>query len=106
MTPTEQVLDIGSEFSKAMMSSSAGSDISKDMMSASTGSNVFAKAMMTTSTVSDSIFNGDLAKGSDSLATDILDRKNSEAGANVANSVMNVPSLADLINQADSLLVR
>jgi len=41
-----------------------------------------------------------------SLATAILDRKNSEAGANVANSVMNVPSLADQINQADSLLVR
>jgi len=91
-----QVLDIGSEFSKAIMS-------------ASTGSDVFAKAMMTTSTGSDSIFNGDLAKGSDSLtslATAILDRKNSEAGANVANSVMNVPSLADQINQADSLLVR
>ena len=107
VTPTEQVLDIGTEFSKAMMSSSAGSDMfSKDMMSASIGSNVFAKAMMTTSTVSDSIFNGDLAKGSDSLASDIIDRKNSETGANVANSVMNVPSLADLINQADSLLVR
>jgi len=110
VTPTEQVLDIGSEFSKAMMSTSAGSDLfSKAIMSASTGSDVFAKAMMTTSTGSDSIFNGDLAKGSDSLtslATAILDRKNSEAGANVANSVMNVPSLADQINQADSLLVR
>ena len=110
VTPTEQVLDIGTEFSKAMMSSSAGSDMfSKDMMSASIGSNVFAKAMMTTSTVSDSIFNANLAKGSDSLAslaTTILDRKNSEAGASVVNSVMNVPSLADLINQADSFLVR
>ena len=78
-------------------------------MSASIGSDVFAKAKMTTFTGSDSIFNGDLAKGSDSLASlaaAILDRKNSEAGASVVNSVMNVPSLADLINQADSFLVR
>lgn len=112
VTPTEQVLDIGSEFSKAMMTTSAGSDMfAKAMMSTSTGSDVFAKAMMTTSTGSDSIFNsnGDLGKGSDSLtslATAILDRKNSEAGANVASSVMNVPSLADQINQADALLAR
>merc|ERR1719186_1959162 len=72
VTPTEQVLDIGSEFSKAMMSTSAGSD---------------------------SIFNGDLAKGSDSLtslATAILDRKNSEAGANVALANTSDPVEADM----------
>jgi len=112
VTPTEQILDIGSEFSKAMMTTSAGSDMfNKAMMTTSSGSDMFAKAMMATSTGSDSIFNsnGDLGKGSDSLtslATAILDRKNSEAGANMASSVMNVPSLADQINQADALLVR
>ena len=71
-----------------------------------------SRAMMSTSTGSDSLLNGadhTRPNNSDSLttlATAIVDRKNSEDGANRTGALLTVPTLADQINQADALLVR
>ena len=85
VTPTDPVLDICSEFSRAMMSTSTGSD------------SLLNGADHTRPINSDSLT---------TLATAIVDRKNSEDGANRTGALLTVPTLADQINQADALLVR